>query len=81
MNGRMIWFNADKQHGYIRTEEGERLLVETTGFAAGFRIPERCRDMPVTFEREERATDVPRAVQVTLVPLDAPRRARMRGRR
>jgi cold shock CspA family protein len=77
----MIWFNAAKQHGFIRTEDGERLLVEAADFAPGFKIPERCRDLHVTFEREERPTDVPHAVQVALVPLDAPRRARMRGRR
>jgi cold shock CspA family protein len=81
VNGRMIWFNADKRHGFIRTEEGERLLVEANGLSVGCRLPERCRDLPVTFEREERTEDPPHAVGVTLVPLDAPRRARMRGRR
>jgi cold shock CspA family protein len=81
VKGRMIWFNSDKCHGFIRTEEGERLLVETKGFAAGCRLPERCRDLPVTFEREERSEEPPHAVGVALAPLDAPRRARMRGRR
>ena len=25
--GKMLWFNEDKGHGYIETEEGERLLL------------------------------------------------------
>ena len=32
--GKMLWFNEDKGHGYIETEEGERLYVEGTGFVA-----------------------------------------------
>ena len=79
MNGRMIWFNSEKHHGFIRTEDGERLLVEDEGLAPGCELPERCRDVSVTFEREER--DEPHAVGVTVVPLEAPRRARMRGYR
>jgi hypothetical protein len=74
----MIWFNPAKRHGFIRTEEGERLLVETAGLMPGCDLPALCRGLPVSFEREERAVDVPRAVQVALVPLEAPRRARRR---
>jgi cold shock CspA family protein len=77
----MIWFNSEKHHGFIRTEDGERLLVEDAGLAPGCELPERCRDVPVTFEREERDEDEPRAVGVAVVPLEAPRRARMRGYR
>ena len=35
MNGKLIWFNPEKGHGYIRTEDGERLLVKEDGFAPG----------------------------------------------
>ena len=28
----MIWFNADKGHGFIRTEDDERLIVHEDGF-------------------------------------------------
>ena len=35
MNGTMLWFNAAKGHGFIRTEDGERLLIEADGLAQG----------------------------------------------
>ena len=35
MQGTMIWFNPAKRHGFIQTDEGERLRVETAGFRAG----------------------------------------------
>ena len=31
----MIWFNVDKGHGFIRTEEEERLYVAKDGFMPG----------------------------------------------
>ena len=33
MQGQMLWFNEVKDHGFIRTDEGERLAVGGTGFA------------------------------------------------
>ena len=33
-SGTMLWFNEEKDHGYISTEAGERLYVAGTGFAA-----------------------------------------------
>jgi len=30
----MIWFNPAKRHGFIRTDDGERLRVDQEGFAA-----------------------------------------------
>lgn len=80
MNGNMIWFNPDKRHGFIRTEEGERLLVETTGLAADCVMPTRCRGLAVSFDRED-SPEAPRAVGVAMLPLMAPRRARRRGNR
>jgi cold shock CspA family protein len=48
----MLWFNPAKQHGFIRTEEGERLLIELSGFAPGHVLGERCAGTAVEFERE-----------------------------
>lgn len=79
MKGNMIWFNPDKRHGFIRTEEGERLLVETEGLVPDCVLPTRCRGLAVSFDREEHAEDVPRAVGVAVVDVEAPRRARRRG--
>jgi cold shock CspA family protein len=80
MEGTMIWFNPAKRHGFIQTVEGERLRVDADGFEAGHVLGDRCRGTSVTFERvvfQEEA----RAVNVTVVPVIAPRRARSRGRR
>jgi len=73
----MIWFNPDKGHGFIRTDEGERLQVDEGGFASGHELGDRCRGTKVIFERVEEL-EGPRAVQVSVVPLDAARRARSR---
>ena len=50
MRGTMIWFNEEKDHGYISTEEGERLYVAGTGFAGGRRPQGRCAGLVVEFE-------------------------------
>ena len=47
--GTMIWFNEEKDHGYISTEAGERLYVAGTGFAGGVRPKGRCGGLAVTF--------------------------------
>ena len=57
------------------------LLVETAGLAPDCVLPPRCRGLAVSFDREERSQDAPRAVGVAMVPLEAPRRARRRGSR
>jgi len=77
MQGTMIWFNPDKGHGFIRTDEGERLQVDEGGFASGHELGDRCRGTKVIFERVEEL-EGPRAVHVSVVPLDAARRARSR---
>jgi len=79
MNGTLIWFNPAKRHGFIRTDEGERLLVEEDGFEPGHLLGDRCAGTKLEFERIE-STESPRAVHVTVVPLDAARRARARRR-
>ncbi|HST16476.1 MAG TPA: hypothetical protein VLK36_02325 [Gaiellaceae bacterium] len=80
MQGTMIWFNPTKQHGFIRTDEGERLRVDETGFEAGQQIGDRCRGTRVRFDRLDGSAEA-RAVNVAVVPLETARRARMRGGR
>lgn len=52
MRGEMLWFNETKNHGFIRTEEGERLYVPRDGFLPGKPPEGRCAGKKVTFERE-----------------------------
>ena len=75
MRGTMIWFNADKGHGFIRTEEDERLIVHADGFTDGEPVG-RCAGNDVSFDRE---TVDGEAVNVSTVPLANARRARRRG--
>jgi cold shock CspA family protein len=75
----MIWFNGEKEHGFIRTEAGERLYVHASGFREGEVPAGRCAGMSVSFDREEAEGDA-RAVNVAFVPEAVVRRARMRGR-
>lgn len=76
----MIWFNPAKQHGFIRTDEGERLRVDESGLEPGHLFGDRCRGTRVRFERVGGAQEEARAVDVTVVPLVIGRRARSRGR-
>jgi cold shock CspA family protein len=75
MQGTLIWFNPAKRHGFIRTEDGERLLVEETGFEPGHLLGDRCAGTRLTFDRVD---DGPRAVHVTVDAIEPARRARMR---
>jgi cold shock CspA family protein len=77
----MLWFNPAKRHGFLRSDEGERLRVDEEGLAAREEFGERCRGMRVEFEIAPDAVEEARAVNVTVVPLFAARRARSRGRR
>jgi hypothetical protein len=78
LQGKMLWFNDRKDLGFIRTDEGERLSVLGSGFAAGQRPKGRCAEAVVTFEIDE-SGDERQAVGVTFVEEDAPRRARRRS--
>jgi cold shock CspA family protein len=80
MRGELIWFNREKRHGFIRTEDGERLLVEEDGFEAGQVLGERRAGTPLAFERETGADGVARATRVSVIADVAPRRARLRHR-
>ena len=81
MEGTMLWFNPAKRHGFIWTDEGERLRVDRDGFAEGHVLGERCRGTRVTFDRSADEPEEARAVNVAVVPLVTARRARLRGRR
>jgi cold shock CspA family protein len=81
MEGTMLWFNPAKRHGFIRTDEGERLRVDQEGIAAGQLLGDRCRGTRVRFERTDSRPEEARAVNVAAVPIVAARRARSRGRR
>jgi cold shock CspA family protein len=78
MRGQMIWFNRGKDHGFIRTDEGERLRVDGSGFAAGERPEGRCAEKVVTFEVEQ-IEEGRRAQNVVFERQVAARRARLRG--
>jgi cold shock CspA family protein len=78
MQGTMLWFNETKDHGFISTDEGERLYVHGSGFPEG--APQgpcagTAVDFRVVYEDDRR-----QAVAVTIVPEVAPRRARRRHR-
>jgi hypothetical protein len=78
MRGQMLWFNETKDHGFIMTDEGERLAVAGEGFAAGERPAGRCAHKVVTFELDE-SDGLRQARNVVFEPEVAARRARLRG--
>jgi cold shock CspA family protein len=80
MEGTMLWFSPAKRHGFIRTDDGERLRVDEDGLAEGQLLGDGCRGTRVTFERDAEQVEA-RAVNVAALPLFAARRARSRGRR
>ncbi len=78
-NGTLLWFNEEKNHGRITAEDGEQLYVHGSAFPGGNGIAGRCNGLPVTFEIAEDESGR-QATRVSLVTLDAPRRARRRSR-
>jgi hypothetical protein len=81
MEGTMLWFSPAKRHGFILTDQGERLRVDQDGFAAGQVLADRCRGTRVSFDRTDAQLDDARAVNVAVVPALVARRARSRGYR
>jgi cold shock CspA family protein len=75
MHGTMLWFNEEKDYGYISTDEGERLYVPGTGFAGGNRPKGRCAGLEVAF-RVTKNGGIRQAEESVLVEETAPRRAR-----
>jgi cold shock CspA family protein len=76
----MLWFNEEKDHGFIATDEGERLYVHGSGFEGGIRLHGPCAGIVVEFAIANGA-DGRHAEGVRVVPDVAPRRARRRGSR
>jgi hypothetical protein len=74
--GTMLWFNAVKDLGALRTGEGERIEVPGTAFLPGEKPVGRCAGKAIEFEPLEGAVTC-----VAFVPEVSPRRARMRRRR
>jgi len=79
MRGKMKWFNEEKDHGYIETEEGERLYIPGTGFAGGERLKGRCAGLEVEFEVVG-AGDTRQASECALIEEAVPYRPRRRHR-
>jgi cold shock CspA family protein len=79
MRGTMIWFNEEKNHGYISTEEGERLYVSGTGFYGGKPPKGRCGGLEVEFEVTG-ANGTREASECILVEAGPQARARRRHR-
>jgi hypothetical protein len=78
VNGTMLWFNEAKDHGFIRTNDGQRLYVDRDGFVDRAAPVGRCAGLPVRLTVSER--DGERiATDVSLVPDESPRRARRRS--
>jgi len=78
VNGTMLWFNEAKGHGYVRTEDGERLHVDRGGFVGGAPPVGRCAGLPVRLRVDEQNGERI-AVDVSLVVEERPRRARRRS--
>ena len=78
MRGQMLWFNEAKDHGFIMTDEGERLAVAGEGFAGGERPVGRCAHKVVSFEIDANG-GTRQARNVVFEPEVAAHRARLRG--
>jgi len=79
MRGTLIWFNEEKDHGFISTDDGERLYVHGSGFADAPPVGP-VNGLPVEFRVVEDG-DGRRAEGARLVQEVMPRRARRRGSR
>jgi cold shock CspA family protein len=79
MRGTMIYFNEEKDVGYIRSDEGERVQVLREDFLPGHAPVGRCNGLEVEFSLSE--SEEPVAVEVSVVADDNPRRARRRSSR
>jgi hypothetical protein len=71
----MLWFNAAKDLGALRTDAGERLEVPGTAFLPGEKPVGRCAGKAIEFEAVEGAI-----TRLGFVPERSQRRARRRHR-
>jgi CspA family cold shock protein len=49
VNGKMLWFNEEKDFGFIEAETGERVYVHRSSFVDGHVPVGRCKGLVVTF--------------------------------
>jgi hypothetical protein len=75
-HGTMLWFNAVKDLGALRTDDGTRIEVPGGAFAAGEKPCGRCAGLEIEFELETNGVS-----EIAFVHAVAPRRARIRQRR
>ena len=80
MRGTMIYFNEEKDVGYIRSDEGERVQVLRDNFLPGQAPVGRCNGLEVEFSLSDGGAE-PAALEVSVVEDDNPRRARRRSSR
>ena len=71
----MLWFNAEKDLGAVRTDEGERIEVPGTAFLDGEKPVGRCAGKAIEFDST--ADGVGR---IAFVPAGNQQRARRRRR-
>jgi hypothetical protein len=76
MHGTMLWFNAAKDCGALRTDDGERVDVPGSAFALGEKPVERCAGRAVAFDWHGGVVS-----GVAFLAEVSPRRARLRHRR
>jgi hypothetical protein len=72
----MLWFNEAKDLGALRTDDGERIEVPGTAFAAGEKPVGRCAGKAIEFESLEGVIS-----GIAFVPVADQRRARLHRRR
>ncbi|MBA3366643.1 MAG: cold shock domain-containing protein [Actinobacteria bacterium] len=79
MHGTLLWFSDTKNHGFLTTDEGDRVFVPGHAFAGDRGSVGRRRGLPVSFSL---STDdgEPKAADVSLLPHVPPRRARRHHR-
>jgi hypothetical protein len=76
MRGTMLWFNAAKDLGALRTDEGERIDVPGMAFLAGQKPVGRCGGRAIEFDALDGTVS-----GVAFLPELSPARARRRHRR
>jgi hypothetical protein len=76
MHGTMLWFNAAKDLGALRTEDGERIDVPGEAFVPDAKPRGRCAGMAIVFDSVDGAVS-----SIAFVEELPARRARLRRHR
>jgi cold shock CspA family protein len=75
VNGKMLWFNEAKDHGFIEADTGERVYVHRSAFLDDGAPVGRCKGLPVKFTATQAATGDLHAAGVSVIPDADQRRA------